>query len=147
MVQARASFPCCEVRLQAEQMIGGADQRADTALLHAELLQERGGLFGVQVDEIALDLRADHHRLAGEMGLHVFADLQHVRVPVRVRELLLLDIAREDRRLIAQEEQRIRERALFRRQAGRAGPACRHRARPRFAPALRPPPRRPCRRA
>src|SRR5690606_16978912 len=52
-----------EERPQPEQMVGGADQRADAALGDAEILEEGGRLGGLEFDELALDLCADDHGL------------------------------------------------------------------------------------
>ena len=69
---ARFFFAGGEVSAQPEQMIDGADQRADAAALDAEVAQIFRCFRLAQIDQLALDLRADHDRFGGEMFLGVF---------------------------------------------------------------------------
>jgi hypothetical protein len=109
-------FPCREIRPEAEQMIRRSDQRTNTAFLDAELLQECVRLVWRQIHQVALDLRADDDGFAGEVRLDVVADLQHIRIRVGGCEVRLPDVARKDRRLVGEQEERRRHGALFRRE-------------------------------
>src|SRR3954465_7804060 len=108
-----------EVGLQAEQVVRRADQRADAALLYPEFLQERVRFIRRQVDEIALDLRADHDGLTGQVRLDVLPHLHYVRVRVRCRKIRLLDVARENRGLVGEEEERGGEHTFLGREIDR----------------------------
>jgi hypothetical protein len=85
------------------------------ALRHAELLEERVRFVGAEVDELALDLRADHHRLAGQVRLDSSRGPWRRRGCVRVGEVGVLHVAREDRRLVGEQEELPRDRLLLRR--------------------------------
>ena len=52
---------------QPEHVVGAADQRGDAGFLHAQFLQILLRLLRREVGQVALQLRADHHRLAGVM--------------------------------------------------------------------------------
>ena len=56
-----------EIRPQAEQMIGRADERADAGFADAEFLQKFLRLGVGQINQIAFDLRADDDGFAREM--------------------------------------------------------------------------------
>ena len=55
-------------------MIDGADQRAHSAAGDAEVAQILVRFRFAEIDQLALDFRADHHRFAAEMGARVFFD-------------------------------------------------------------------------
>ncbi len=86
---------------------------------HAELAKIGVAFLRRQVDEIALELRADDDGFAVEMRLHVLADLHDVGIGLGGREIGFLDVAREDRRLVGEQEERTRERAILGRQRHR----------------------------
>ena len=56
-----------EIRPQAEQMIRGADQRADAGFVDAEFLQKFLRFVRRKINQVAFDLRADDDGFAGEM--------------------------------------------------------------------------------
>ena len=98
--RANLFFPGGEIRSQTEQMIGRADERADARFGDAEFLEEFFGLLSGQINQVALNLRADDHGFAGEMRLHIVADLEDIGVLVGGGEIGLLDVAGENSRLV-----------------------------------------------
>ena len=73
-----------------------------------------------QVHQVAFDLRADDDGFAIEVRADVLADLDDVGIGVGRREIGFLDVAREDRRLVGEQEERPRERAILGRTVGTA---------------------------
>jgi hypothetical protein len=55
-----------EIRPQAEQMIRGADERADAGFLTPSSFKKFLRLGGGQINQVALDLRADDDGFAGD---------------------------------------------------------------------------------
>ena len=86
----------------------------------AEFLEELVRFLGREVDQIALDLRADDDRLAGEVrasrsrGPSARTDSSSA-----VGEVGFLHVAGEDRRLVGEQEERLREIALLVRASAR----------------------------
>ena len=86
-----------------------------------------GGVFVGEIDQLALDLSADDHRLRVEVALHVVADRADVRGGGRGRRMQLLlgdrggqcreialgDVAGEDRRLSRKQEEAAQEAAFL----------------------------------
>ena len=97
-------------------MIGRADERADARFGDAEFLEEFLGLLRGQINQVALNLRADDHGFAGEMRLHIVADLEDIGVLVGGGEIGLLDVAGKDGRLVREQEKWFSNDALLRRQ-------------------------------
>ena len=71
---ARFFFAGGKKGAQAEQMINSADERMDAAVFHAEIVQIFQASCFAEIDEFALDLRADHHRFGGKMMARVILD-------------------------------------------------------------------------
>jgi hypothetical protein len=94
-----------KVGLQPEQPIRGAYQGADAAFLDPKLFQKCIGFFRRQIDEIALNLRADDHRFTREVLANVRTHFADIRVCVGGCKVRLFEVAGEDRGLVGEQKE------------------------------------------
>lgn len=90
-----------EEALQAEQLVCGLGQDLEAGALKPQISQELGGLLGIELGELRLDLGADRN------GLHT-VDCVEV-----LGEHVLVDVGDVEHRLHGQQEQALGGRALL----------------------------------
>src|SRR5690606_15383785 len=106
-----------EVGLQAQQLVGGADDPVQARLVQAEVGQEGVAVGVVQLRQLLLDGRRDRHHL-GTLGLRVGAHGVQVRVVI---EPVLQHVGDVHHRLEGEQEQVADQGLLLLVQAGAAG--------------------------
>ena len=98
-----------EIRVQAEQIVSGADQAVEPRLGHAHVGEEHLLVLGVEVGDLRLHRRADRDD-GGFLGLRTLSELVEHRIAF---EAVLGDVRHVERRLHRQQEIRLQQRALL----------------------------------